>query len=254
MLSTSELADEIENSYSSNFVEDIILSEADRKLIVSALRRYAQPAPSSPVTETLREVIAGIVDPGARFQDLDGVTWSRFELERREMAYRKADSILAITAGHAQTPRPSAFLAWAVDMFGPVAKLRSERLLRFVEEAIELAHAEGTEREVFNRITDRVYSRPAGVVSSEVGQAQACLELFAESIGLSSADEAQREWERVQGIPRAEWERRHATKAAVGITATLCSDCPPVGYETDRTRCLPCPRRVSDTSTICEGK
>ena len=23
----------------------------------------------------------------------------------------------------------------------------------------------------------------------------------------------------------------------------LCEDCPPVGYPTDRTRCLPCPRR-----------
>ena len=60
---------------------------------------------TSPVSATLREVIAGIVDPGARFQDLDGVTWSRFDLERREMAYRKADSILALTAGHAQTPQ-----------------------------------------------------------------------------------------------------------------------------------------------------
>ncbi len=27
--------------------------------------------------------------------------------------------------------------------------------------------------------------------------------------------------------------------------ANLCSDCPPVGYSTDRTRCLPCPRRAS---------
>lgn len=26
--------------------------------------------------------------------------------------------------------------------------------------------------------------------------------------------------------------------------ASLCSDCPPIGYSTDRTRCLPCPRRI----------
>lgn len=26
---------------------------------------------------------------------------------------------------------------------------------------------------------------------------------------------------------------------------SLCSDCPPVGYQTDKTRCLPCPRRPS---------
>jgi hypothetical protein len=119
--------------------------------------------------------------------------------------------------GVAQQARPSAFLAWAVDMFGPIAKLRSERLLRFIEEAIELAHAEGMEREVFNRVADRVYSRPAGDTPKEIGQAQACLETFAEQIGLSSSDEAQREWERVQKIQRTEWERRHAAKAALGI-------------------------------------
>lgn len=27
----------------------------------------------------------------------------------------------------------------------------------------------------------------------------------------------------------------------------LCDDCPPVGYPTDKTRCLPCPRRVNES-------
>lgn len=45
---------------------------------------------------TLREVIAGVIDPTARFEDLEGVTWSRFELERRELAYQKANAILAL--------------------------------------------------------------------------------------------------------------------------------------------------------------
>jgi hypothetical protein len=49
-----------------------------------------------PDIATLREVIASIVDPTAKFQDIDGVMWSRFEIERRELAYRKADSILAL--------------------------------------------------------------------------------------------------------------------------------------------------------------
>jgi hypothetical protein len=30
---------------------------------------------------------------------------------------------------------------------------------------------------------------------------------------------------------------------AAALLATLCEDCPPVGYPTDDTRCLPCPRR-----------
>lgn len=29
-----------------------------------------------------------------------------------------------------------------------------------------------------------------------------------------------------------------------GDSSTLCEDCPPVGYPTDKTRCLPCPRRT----------
>lgn len=89
------------------------------------------------------------------------------------------------------------------------------------EEAIELAHAEGMERDVFNRIADRVYSRPAGDTPKEIGQAQACLETFAENIGLSSDGEAQREWERVQNIPADEWGRRHAAKVAVGIATAV---------------------------------
>lgn len=28
------------------------------------------------------------------------------------------------------------------------------------------------------------------------------------------------------------------------MTSTLCDDCPPVGYPTDKTRCIPCPRRA----------
>lgn len=35
----------------------------------------------------------------------------------------------------------------------------------------------------------------------------------------------------------------------------LCSDCPPVGYPNDKTRCLPCPRRTMISITIqpCEA-
>lgn len=32
--------------------------------------------------------------------------------------------------------------------------------------------------------------------------------------------------------------------AAEGEKDKLCDDCPPVGYPTDKTRCLPCPRRI----------
>ena len=31
--------------------------------------------------------------------------------------------------------------------------------------------------------------------------------------------------------------------AFIGESGAPCDDCPPVGYPTDKTRCLPCPRR-----------
>ena len=113
--------------------------------------------------------------------------------------------------------RPSAFLRWARETFGPVATVRGERLLRFVEEAIELAHADGMERAVIDKLAERVFSRPRGDIAKEIGQAQACLEMFAENIGISSDAEAHREWERVRSIPQSEWERRHAAKQDIGI-------------------------------------
>lgn len=115
--------------------------------------------------------------------------------------------------------RPKEFLQWAVAMFGPVALDRHERIARFIEEAVELAHAEGMPSETLARIAQRVYERPPGDTIKEIGQAQACLETFAESIGLSADYEAEREFTRVKAIPKDEWDRRHAAKVAIGIAS-----------------------------------
>ncbi len=89
--------------------------------------------------------------------------------------------------------------------------------MRFVEEALELAHADGMERATLAAIANRVYSRERGDINKEIGQAQACLETYAENLGESADHLAQVEWERVQKIPRDEWEQRHAAKVAIGI-------------------------------------
>lgn len=114
--------------------------------------------------------------------------------------------------------RPRDFLAWAVNTFGPVAGSRPERAMRFFEEAAELMQAESVGRDVLQKIIDRVYSRPAGDVVREIGQAQACLECLAENIGVSADREAAKEFARVQSIPAEEWARRHAVKTELGIT------------------------------------
>lgn len=113
--------------------------------------------------------------------------------------------------------RPKNFLAWARDIFGPVAHVRGERMMRFIEEATELAHADEMPRTTLNAIADRVYSRPRGDIKKEIGQALACLETYAESIGECADQLAELEWQRVQSIPQSEWGVRHAAKQAVGI-------------------------------------
>ena len=115
--------------------------------------------------------------------------------------------------------RPAEFLQWAVDTFGRIALDRRERMLRFAEEAIELAHADGLDESVLHRLINRVYSRPRGSIGREIGQSQATLELFAESIGASAEREARREWERVRAVPQDEWRRRHKVKVDAGIAS-----------------------------------
>jgi hypothetical protein len=108
-------------------------------------------------------------------------------------------------------------LAWAVAVFGPAAAEPEERMTRFLEEAIELAHAEGIPATGLQRIIDRVYARPAGSVMREVGQAQLTLELYAETVGISAEAEAAREFERVRAIPKEQWAARHREKIDAGI-------------------------------------
>jgi hypothetical protein len=113
--------------------------------------------------------------------------------------------------------RPKAFLAWAADTFGPVALHPDERAARFIEEALELAHAEGLQLTTILRIAARVYECPKGRTPKEVGQAMATLECLAENLGLSADAECTREFARVRGIPKEEWTRRHDAKVALQI-------------------------------------
>lgn len=113
--------------------------------------------------------------------------------------------------------RPKAFLNWAIETFGQVAADPHERSCRFIEEAIELVHADYMPRETVERILDRVYSRPAGPIAKEIGQAMATLECLAENIGLSADAECEREFARVKGIPKEEWTQRHDAKVAIQI-------------------------------------
>jgi hypothetical protein len=55
---------------------------------------YAAPTPP----QVDREAVARIVDPDAKFDNFSGVKWSIREIERRDLAYTKADAILSLLA------------------------------------------------------------------------------------------------------------------------------------------------------------
>lgn len=116
-----------------------------------------------------------------------------------------------------QIDRPTRFLEWAHRTFGDVALDPQERAMRFFEEAAELANALDLSQETMIAIVNRVCSREAGDIRRELGQALCTLELLAKAIGVDAEDEAAKEFQRVQRIPQAEWDRRHAAKVAIGI-------------------------------------
>lgn len=109
------------------------------------------------------------------------------------------------------------FLQWAVGIFGPVAVDRQERALRFLEEAIEVAHVEGISEVALKAVAKRVYANPPGDVGREIGQASATLEMLAANIGYSASAEGAREFVRVQAISKDVWQKRHKAKVDLGI-------------------------------------
>jgi hypothetical protein len=115
--------------------------------------------------------------------------------------------------------RAEAILAWTVRTFGRVADHPHERAMRFLEEAMELAQSCGLSRETANAITERAYSRRAGEIDKELAQAGMTLEALAAHLGLDLSSAITNEFSRVREIPQEEWERRHAAKKRVGITA-----------------------------------
>lgn len=117
----------------------------------------------------------------------------------------------------ARDDRPDQSLQWAVDTFGPVAKLKSERAMRFLEEAIELAQACGVDMQHCDRILWRVFTRPAGSAYREIGQSLMCLEALAASLNISANDECDAELALMKASDPAERRARHAEKVRLGI-------------------------------------
>lgn len=107
---------------------------------------------------------------------------------------------------------------WVRRAFGNDAMTsKEERTARVVEEAIELAQAEGLHSDFVRRVLDRVYSRPAGEPEQEAAGLTVCLLAWAESRRVDLRAVALTEIERIeQPEVTAKIQRKQAEKAAAG--------------------------------------
>ena len=105
---------------------------------------------------------------------------------------------------------------WLAACFPPaVRSVREERTHRFLEEALELAQANGCSREDAQALVEYVYSRPAGRPELEVGGVMVTLASLcsATSIAMNEAGdrELKRNWERIDAIRRKQVSKPHGS-------------------------------------------
>lgn len=110
-------------------------------------------------------------------------------------------------------------LQWAEATFGPIALDPQERALRFVEEAIEAAHAAGAHGVQIIALVTRVYNRPPGPLPVELAQAGLTLAAFAANACVDIDKATREEFARVLERSPLELRQRQEAKTAAGLTA-----------------------------------
>lgn len=127
---------------------------------------------------------------------------------------------LTVQEVNARNIRQSSVYEWARQLFAEkdLAEVGAEtRLLRFLEEALELAQAGGMTGESAQAVLAEVFSRPVGDLHKELGGVMVTLEAFAASVGESLAEAEHDEIVRVNGLDPEVLRTRQAEKRAKGL-------------------------------------
>ncbi|BCJ91734.1 hypothetical protein IZ6_24690 [Terrihabitans soli] len=110
---------------------------------------------------------------------------------------------------------------WAIRALGhAVASNPRERVLRVLEEAIELAQTEGVNQDVIDATVNRVYSRPVGHAPQESAQVLLTLSSYAACKGYHLEAMAEAELAMVEDKLSSDphyFAHRQAKKAGLGI-------------------------------------
>jgi hypothetical protein len=110
--------------------------------------------------------------------------------------------------------------AWVTDRFGlDCLADKQERARRVLEEAIELAQAEGLNVEEIYKLAIRTYGRPVGAAMQEAAGVGVCLFAWAAASGVPLMHLVRVELERIQTISRDKLRAKIAAKVASGCPA-----------------------------------
>lgn len=85
-------------------------------------------------------------------------------------------------------------LKWVEDTFGSWSTLPNERILRLLEETVELAQACGIKKDMVLRIVDSVYSKRGGEINQEVAGVGLRLIAFSRSCNFNLKDLMEQEF------------------------------------------------------------
>ncbi len=107
--------------------------------------------------------------------------------------------------------------AWVRSRLGTEVLMdRQERAARLVEEAIELAQAEGVPEIRVVNIARRAYERPVGEVEQEVGGIGVCILAYCYAADLDFLALTDREVKRIEKVPAEVSLAKHNAKAKAG--------------------------------------
>ena len=107
--------------------------------------------------------------------------------------------------------------AWVRSRFGDSNMKPIERAARLLEEAIELAQAEGMSATDAHRLTDFVYDKPAGEPKQEIGGIGVCLLAWGAATGENIWTLTRNELARIEAKSAEHFHERHKIKSDAGV-------------------------------------
>lgn len=110
---------------------------------------------------------------------------------------------------------------WVCTRIGPKHMRPRERAMRLLEEAIELAQAEGITAEQVSRQVEHVFGRPAGEPRQEAAAVAVCLYGWCAATSVTLDEIATEEVERIEARPIEEIRGSLARKEDAGLV-TAC--------------------------------